>query len=657
MDLSIIIVNYNVKEFLQNLLDSIYRASRDISAEIIIIDNASDDGSVEMVKEKYPAVILIENSENTGFAKANNMGLKIARGKYLLLLNPDTLVSEDTFTKMFAFFDSYPDAGLATCKMIGSDGNLQPACRRSFPDLWTSFTKVTGLSTLFPKSKLFARYNLTYLDENQTYEVDAISGAFMMMKREVYEKIGGLDEEFFMYGEDLDWCFRVQKAGYKVYYYHDTQIIHYKGESTRRSSLNETRVFYEAMHIFVKKYFSYSVPIISLIRFAIFLREMVAFLGKRKFILISAAMDLIFFNLTLYLAAVIHSETSTTWRWFPDYGIPAVFTVPVAIHMLISILIGAYTKEKISVLRTLGAVIIGFFTVSSLTFFFKDYAFSRGVLLINYFLLLFVLSAWRIIFKVVFRLGDFTGGLKARRTVIIGTDANTAEMAKKLSAKPELKFNVLGLISLTRKDVGSEVAGFSVVGATDNLVKVIREKKINTVIFTSGEISYNTMMTLVSSCQNENVEFQIAGNRLDYLIGKSAVSSLDNIPLFEVNYNISAFQNRIIKSLFDIVFGLIILALLYPFTFVFSIFSRSKSDFVKFVLGVPKVLSGKMSFVGPAKAGHNDRLYLGKQGLTGYWYTETEQEEGFDIYYARNQNIWLDIEILGKTFNKFISKK
>ncbi|MCK6604259.1 MAG: glycosyltransferase [Ignavibacteriaceae bacterium] len=657
MDLSIIIVNYNVKEFLQNLLDSIYRASGDISAEIIIVDNASDDGSVEMVKEKYPGVILIENQENTGFAKANNLGLKIAKGKYLLLLNPDTLVSEDTFTKMFSFFDKYPDAGLATCKMIGSDGNLQLACRRSFPDLWTSFTKVTGLSTLFPKSRLFARYNLTYLDENKTYEVDAISGAFMMMKREVYEKIGGLDEEFFMYGEDLDWCFRVQKAGWKVYYYHETQIIHYKGESTKRSSLNETRVFYEAMHIFVKKYFSYSLPIISLIRLAIFLREMVAFLGKRKFILISAGFDLIFFNLTLYLAAVIHSNTSPTWRWFPDYGIPAVFTVPVAIHMIISMLTGAYTKEKISVLRTLGAVIVGFFTVSSLTFFFKDYAFSRGVLLISYFMLLFVLSGWRIIIKIVFRLGDYTGGLKARRTVIIGTDEHTAGMAKKLAAKPELKFNVIGLISLTRKDVGSEVAGFTVVGAIDNLVKVIREKRINTVIFTSGEISYNKMMTVVSSCQNENVEFQIAGNRLDYLIGKSAVSSLDNIPLFEVNYNISTLQNRVIKSLFDFVLGLVILALLYPFSFVFSIFSRNKSDFVKFVLGVPKVLSGKMSFVGPAKAGHNDRLYLGKQGLTGYWYTETEQEEGFDIYYARNQNIWLDIEILGKTFNKFISKK
>ena len=264
MDLSIVIVNYNVKEFLQNLLHSIEKASSNISKEIIIIDNASDDGSVEVIKDKFPSTKLIENKINVGFGKANNQGLEIARGEHILFINPDCIVSEDTFDKLITFFESNPNCGLAGCKILNSDGSLQLACRRSFPGPWTSFTKVTGLSGLFPNSKIFARYNLTYRDENKTYEVDAVSGSFMMMRRDVYKKTGGFDEQFFMYGEDLDLCYRVQKAGYKVFYVHNTQVIHYKGESTKRSNLDDTKLFYDAMHLFVKKHLS-SFPLVELV--------------------------------------------------------------------------------------------------------------------------------------------------------------------------------------------------------------------------------------------------------------------------------------------------------------------------------------------------------------------------------------------------------
>jgi len=219
MDLSIIIVNYNVKEFLQNLLHSIDKAAQSIKHEVIIVDNASDDGSVEYLQKNFlqqDRIKLIANKKNLGFGRANNQGLKIAQGKYLLLLNPDTLLSEDTLKKMIGFLEKSSDAGMAGCKILNPDGTLQLACRRSFPGPWVSFCKVTGLSTLFPNSRLFAKYNLTYLDENQTYEVDAISGSFMMLKKEVYDKVGGFDEDFFMYGEDLDLCYRIQKSGYKV---------------------------------------------------------------------------------------------------------------------------------------------------------------------------------------------------------------------------------------------------------------------------------------------------------------------------------------------------------------------------------------------------------------------------------------------------------
>jgi len=271
LDISIIIVNYNVKEFLQNLLHSLEKASSNISTEIIIVDNASDDGSVEFIREKFPEVKIIANKINLGFGKANNQALKQASGKYILLINPDSVVSEDTFERMITFFENNPTAGLAGCKILNPDGTLQLACRRSFPGPWTSFCKVTGLSTLFPKSKLFARYNLTYHDENKTYEVDAVSGSFMMIRKEVYDNVGGFDEDFFMYGEDLDLSYRIQKAGYKVYYVHETQIIHYKGESTKRSSIDETKVFYDAMHLFVRKHLSGSFLVEAILRSAIWI--------------------------------------------------------------------------------------------------------------------------------------------------------------------------------------------------------------------------------------------------------------------------------------------------------------------------------------------------------------------------------------------------
>jgi len=202
IDITIIIVNYNVKEFVKNLLYSLHKALENYSSEIIVVDNASSDGSVEDIKEKFSYVNVIANDENVGFGKANNQGLEIAKGKYIVFLNPDTIVREDTFSKLIKFIKSNPDAGMATCKVLNPDGTLQLACRRGFPGPWTSFTKIVGLSKLFPKSKLFSKYNLTYLDENKINEVDAISGSFMMFTREVYEKVGGFDPQFFMYGED-----------------------------------------------------------------------------------------------------------------------------------------------------------------------------------------------------------------------------------------------------------------------------------------------------------------------------------------------------------------------------------------------------------------------------------------------------------------------
>lgn len=659
MELSIIIVNYNVKEFLQNLLHSIEKASSNIVKEIIVVDNASDDGSVEVIKEKFPSVKLLENKINVGFGRANNQGLAIAKGKYFLFINPDCIVSEDTLDKMISFFESHPDCGLAGCKILNSDGTLQLACRRSFPGPWTSFTKVTGLSNIFSSSRIFARYNLTYLDENKTYEVDAVSGSFMMIRKEVYQKTGGFDEQFFMYGEDLDLCYRVQKNDYKVFYVHSTQIIHYKGESTKRSNLDETKLFYDAMHLFVKKHLS-SFPLVELIlRSAIGFRKIFAFLGKRKLSLYTAFTDFIIFDLSLFAAETFY-KSITEWVGFDPDAYLIIYTVPALVHIFVAILVGVYRKDEVSVLRNFGAIITSFLILTSATFFFKQYAFSRAVVLIAFILFLILSTLFRILLKLIFKVGIKLDGALNRRTVIVGTDDEAVMIAEKIKSQKADLHSFIGLIGKTHSEIGKQVNDFKVIGSTGNIKNVFSEKKINEVIFSSEEITYADMMSIVSASKNNNVDFKIVGSDRNFVVGKSSVSMLDDIPLVEVNYNISNPTVQTIKLMFDYILALTVLFSIYPFIYFTTKLSSKETDFRKFVLSVPSVISGKNSFVGPKKPLTFENEVLGKAGLTGLWYIDEgtfTDSQNLDFYYVKNQNIWLDLEILGKTLNKMWSKQ
>ncbi len=654
-DLSIIIVNYNVKEFLQNLLISLSKSLGKISSEIIVVDNASDDGSVEIVKEKFPQVKLIINEVNVGFGRANNQALEIAEGKYLVLINPDTIVTEDTFEKLIDFFERTPDAGMAGPKVLNPDGSLQLPCRRSFPGPWTSFTKVTGLSKLFPNSKIFAKYNLTYLDENETYEVDAISGAFMMMRKDVYKKVGGFDPQFFMYGEDLDLCYRIQKASYKVYYFHKSQIIHYKGESTKRSRLDETTVFYDAMHLFVKKHFSSSFLVEAILQAAIWIRKIFAFVNVYRLIILSLVLDLIFFAASMKAAEYIYSYEG--FRGFPPRVIPWIYFVPAAAQIIISAFTGVYKKNSISVLRSAVSLIIGFIILSSITFFLKQFAFSRAVLILTYSILIFAFSFWRIFVKIFFKIG-LSGESKKNRTLIVGSSSSAVQLIKKLKSNISSIYNIVGLIGLTRKEIGERKENYLVIGSVENIKKIIQTKKIDQVIFSSPEITFNQMFAIVSECQGEGVDFKVTGNELDFMVGKSAITMLDNIPLLNIQYNISSPVNKFLKTGFDLLFSILLIIFVYPFIFLFSLLKWSQGDFINFILQIPKVLIRKKSFVGPRNKSYLENLYLGKIGITGLWFTENvsskDEEEltKLDIFYAKNQNIWLDLEIIGKTFSK-----
>ncbi len=254
--LSIIIVNYNTGRLLKDCIASIYRETTILPFDIWVVDNSSTDASVSMIQQNFPQVNLIENKENVGFARANNQAIARCIGNYILLLNPDTLILQNALEKIVDFMDGHPTVGICGCKVLNEDGTLQLACRRSIPTSGVALFRLTGLSRLFPKSKIMAKYNLTYLDPNEANEVDAVSGAFLMIRRKVVDNIGKLDERFFMYGEELDWCLRAKKAGWTVMYYPDAEIIHYKGECSKSNSRKAAFEFYRSMYLFHKKHFA-----------------------------------------------------------------------------------------------------------------------------------------------------------------------------------------------------------------------------------------------------------------------------------------------------------------------------------------------------------------------------------------------------------------
>jgi GT2 family glycosyltransferase len=252
--LSIIIVNYNVKLLLRNCLACVSRAIENISAEVIIVDNASSDNSISYLQPMFPQFTFVSNNVNVGFARANNQALALATGHYILFLNPDTIVPSDCFNNIFNFFNTHPDAGALGVKMINAQGGFLKESKRGFPSPLTSFYKMTGLTALFPHSRVFAKYYLGHLDANSDHAVDILSGAFMMVRKEVLDKTGGFDEQFFMFAEDIDLSYRILLAGYKNYYFAGTTIVHYKGASTNKD-VKYVRQFYKAMSQFVTKYY------------------------------------------------------------------------------------------------------------------------------------------------------------------------------------------------------------------------------------------------------------------------------------------------------------------------------------------------------------------------------------------------------------------
>ncbi len=688
MDLTIIIVNFNVKEFLEQSINSIKKSCKNIQYELYVVDNASSDGSVELVRKKFPEVKLIANCENKGFAAANNQAIKQAQGEYILLINPDTIVQEDTFSVILNFIKKHPECGMVSCKVLNPDGSLQLNCRRSFPTPWVAFTKIAGLSKLFPNSRLFGRYNLTYLDPDDVYEVEAISGSFMFFRAQVVKDIGYLDESFFMYGEDLDWCFRIHESGWKIYYLPETKIVHFKGESSKKSEVDLTLQFYRAMKLFVEKHYHnryLHVPQWFLL-LGITLRASLTFFSKFLIWIFPGLLDYVLLNLALVLG--IYIRLQSILPHFRSYFI--VMVVYSLIWIICLTLTGGYGRAKYSAVRASYAVLVGLIVNTSLTFFFNQYAFSRAVVLIAGALNILFLGGWRFGLKMISRLSifafkDFPGkSLLGRRALIVAPVISGQRIAGKLKHRLDTGYEVCGIITPDEGQAYGIFQEVPILGHLKYLDAIVGQTHAQEIIFSTEQISYDQILEIIAHSKKRKLNFKLIPSSMDVIIGKASIEYIGDLPLMDIDYKLNQPVNIFIKRIFDILISLAALIFFMPEILFLKTFKRSKLEHKKiFSINEKKVviaqfseanltsrqrklpyfwsvLTGKLSLVGSEIVEANDhkppkfRVDL-KPGLTGLAQINShnsvanEDGERYNLYYLKNYSLMLDIEIILKT--------
>ncbi|MGN0032306.1 MAG: glycosyltransferase [Candidatus Limimorpha sp.] len=644
MKLSVVIVNYNVEHFLEQCLYSVRRAMQGVEGEVFVVDNNSVDGSLKMLAAKFPEVRVIANKENVGFAKANNQAIRVSSGEYVLLLNPDTVVEDDTFTKTIAFMDSHPDAGGLGVKMVDGKGRFLPESKRGLPTPMTAFYKIFGLSKLFPHSRRFSKYHLGYLDEDEINPVDVLAGAFMLMRRETLEKCGLLDETFFMYGEDIDLSYRITLAGYKNYYFPETRIIHYKGESTKKTSVNYVLVFYKAMEIFAKKHFGHKrARLFSfVINFAIYFRAFIAlltqFVGKVYMPMIDAllgysglaAIGYLWGNLTIY-------EGAGSYPVFP------LFTVIIPVYLLIWMLstyfTGGYDKPYRIASALLGVGVGSVLVLVLYALLPTDLRFSRALVLFGALWMSLQMSISRII-GYWLRLHDFQYGRNAvKRFLVIGGEEEThrvEQLLKSTSIKPDF----IGLVS-PNDDFNLPD---NYLGNLCQVPDIINIYKITEIIFCSKDITHREIIDKMVEWKANKLDYKIAPVDTLSIIGSNSINTRGDLYTIDIK-TINTAPNRRKKRLFDFSVSLTgILFWLFAAPFI-----KNPGQFFRNCF---KVLFGGYSWVGYCETKcHEVKLPEIKKGIYDPssivdGEINDDAREQLNVMYARDYTVHKDINIL-----------
>lgn len=647
MKLSIIIVNYNVKYFLEQCLQSVHKAINNIEAEVFVVDNNSVDRSVEMVAEKFPWVKLIANKENTGFSVANNQAIKVSTGEYILLLNPDTIVEEDTFEKCIAFMDRHPEAGGLGVKMVDGKGKFLPESKRSLPTPAVAFYKIFGLSALFPKSKRFGAYHLGHLPEDEVNQADILAGAYMLMRKEALGKVGLLDETFFMYGEDIDLSYRLIKGGYKNYYYPKARIIHYKGESTKKGSLNYVFIFYKAMIIFAKKHFSSKNAQLfsALINMAIYLRASLSILKR---FLNKISLPLLDFSLVYAGLIYLKDYWEANHRYieggeYPDIFSQLVLPLYILLWLGINKLSGVYDKPfKLN--KLLRGTLYGLITLLSLYALLPEaWRFSRAIILLG--------SAWsgisilfsRMLLRLL-KVKSFQWGEElAKRFLIIGS-TQEFQRVKNLLDQTDIKSSFTAFVSSRGLSDHEEC-----VGTIEQLDEIISIYQIDELIFCSKDLSAQEIISHMSIIDKYDLDFKIAPEESMYVIGSNSINTQGELYAFALN-SINKQENIRHKRLFDMLVSIVIL-LFFPF---FAILNKSLFGLLKNVFSVLFAFKTWVSYEENDKNYSLPKIKKGVLSPISHFNKPLTEQTTFrlNMLYAKGYKVKSDLDLLLKNLHR-----
>ncbi|OGX81403.1 hypothetical protein BEN47_05455 [Hymenobacter lapidarius] len=571
MKLSVVIVNYNVCYFLEQALLSVRRAVEKLGqpVEVFVVDNNSVDGSVTMVRARFPEVVLITNRDNPGFSKANNQALRRATGEYQLLLNPDTVVEEDTFRACCDFMDAHPDCGGLGVKMLDGQGRFLPESKRALPTPAVAFYKMFGLAKLMPKSRTFGRYHLGFLSPEETHEVEVLSGAFMLLRKAALDHIGLLDEAYFMYGEDIDLSYRLTQGGWKNYYFPGTRIIHYKGESTKRTSVNFVFVFYRAMVIFARKHFAPGrAGLFSLlINAAIWLRAGAALLER----LLRRATPLLLDAGLIWVGMYfLKSYWEDNHKFVPGNYPPQYLTVAVPAYILVwltsAYISGAY-DPPVKTSRVVRGIFVGTLLISAASNFLDAWRFSKALIILG--------GAWAVAAVVGRQLvAHFAkhrnlrlSERRPKNIAIVGSGPESRRVRHLLEAAG-VQARVIGYISVAPVAVRTETPLASPLpeeplGELHQLADIIRLYALDELIFCGKDLAASQIIALMLSLPSEPpVAYKILPEDSQYIIGSSSKDTPGDYYTLEIALNLYKPQQARAKRLLDLLSsaGLLLLA-------------------------------------------------------------------------------------------------
>ncbi len=643
MKLSVVIVNYNVKHFLELTLRTAQKAMQGIDGEIIVVDNDSNDNSVAYITQRFPEVRLIANKVNPGFSTANNQAIKEAKGEFVLLLNPDTVVAEDTFSACIGLADSQSDIGAIGVRMIDGQGKYLPESKRGLPTPWVSFCKIAGLNKLFPRSKTFNNYYLGHIDERQSSAIEILSGAFMFFRKAALDKSGLLDEDFFMYGEDIDISYRILLAGYRNYYLAETEIIHFKGESTKRGSLNYVFHFYNAMGIFTRKHFAKggSWLLNWLVWTGIVSRAIISVLNRVFAQVVHPLVDamLVLATLLIFKDFWEHYYKKET-DFYPDY-FTFIFLPAYSITWVAATVLMEKISLQVSLKKLFQGVLLGTLVISGVTNFFDEIRFSKAVILfgsassLTVFLLTRLYIQWKR--HKSLKLGDVV----SRKILVYCKPEKFASIKSLVQAEPGVK--IVGFIS------DQVVNDRLFLGVPDEIANTKDVFGIDEVVFDIGDLTVKQIFTLIQHPSWMGLKFRFFHPDSQTVIGsdskveRGSFYSIDQPPALSMKYN------RRFKRLADI-----FISLLFLLASPVLVWLVGKPG--NFFRNIFVVLRGHKSWVGPKES--NFAKYGIRHGiinpverrfpLESANETNTLQEQ----YYATDYKLWLDVNLLLKNIKE-----